>query len=89
MANTSEKPLLTDRDFRAVAPNVADRMYLFRPTPGFADPPLCELHQLRTVYTLNDLANFHEILELRGVILDKAKARVEQQREAKNRRGRR
>lgn len=70
-----------------MAPNVSAKMYLFRPTPGFADPPICELHQLRTVYTLSDLANFHEILDLRELVMDKAKARVEQQREQRNRKG--
>lgn len=40
-------------------------MYLLRPTQLFANPPLCTLHELRTVYTLDDLANFHEVLDVR------------------------
>lgn len=27
------------------------------------DPPLCTLHELQTVYTLDDLADFHEMME--------------------------
>jgi len=48
-------------------------MYLLRPCRGFADPHLCELHELRSVYTLDDLADFHEILDLRQAVFDRIK----------------
>lgn len=63
-------------------PNVVGNMYLLRPTPGFSSPPLCTLHELRTVYTLNDLADFHEILDLRAASTEKADKIMKRDREA-------
>lgn len=66
---------LTEREIERVAPNLAASdmlMYLLRPTPGMSNPPLCTLHELRTVYTLDDLANFHELLDLQEAAGDKA-----------------
>jgi hypothetical protein len=31
--------------------------------PVMREPPLCTLHELKTVYTLNDLADFHEAMD--------------------------
>lgn len=59
-------------------------MYLLRPCPGFADPPLCTLQDLRTWATLDDLADMHETLDLREAMIRKAmeeaKAEAEQRR---------
>ncbi len=62
-------------------------MYLLRPTQLFANPPLCTLHELRTVYTIDDLANFHEILNLRNATI--ARATRDQERDRQNRPGKR
>ncbi|KQQ24105.1 hypothetical protein ASF56_16260 [Methylobacterium sp. Leaf122] len=51
-----------------------------RPTPGFSSPHICELHDLRTKYTIDDLANFHEILDLREAAEDKARKHIEAER---------
>lgn len=65
-----------------VIPNVLERMYLLRPTPGFASPHLCTLHELRTIYTLDDLADFHEILDLRASATEKAERVTKRERDA-------
>ncbi len=39
--------------------------------PVLADPPLCRLHHLRTVYTLCDLHDFHEALDMRDALAAK------------------
>ena len=62
-------------------------MFLLRPTPGFAEPHLCTLHDLRTVYTLDDLMDFHEILDLREALAVKGEERRAAER-ARSRRGR-
>lgn len=83
------KASLTGREIETIAPNLADHMYLYRVTPGFADPPLCTIYELETVYTLDHLANFHEILDLRQAARAKAEREMKRQRETSNRRGRR
>ncbi|KQO49945.1 hypothetical protein [Methylobacterium sp. Leaf85] len=47
-------------------------LYLLRPTPGMTNPPLCTLHELRTIYTLDDLANMHELIDLQDAQSAKA-----------------
>jgi hypothetical protein len=54
----------------SIAPNLADRAFLLRPTILLSNPPLCTLHELRTVYTIDDLADFHEALDLREADLN-------------------
>jgi hypothetical protein len=63
-------------------------MYLLRPTPAFSRPALCTLHELRTVYTLDDLADFHEVLDLRAASLERAERDAKRRMEA-SRKGRR
>lgn len=63
-------------------------MYLLRPTPAFAVPALCTLHELRTIYTIDDLADFHEVLDLRAAALQRAERDAKRRHEA-NRKGRR
>lgn len=63
---------LSEREWNTVAPHVKDKMYLLRPTPGFSSPHLCTLNDLRTVYSLTDLADFHEILDVRDLVAEKA-----------------
>ncbi|MCB1421732.1 MAG: hypothetical protein KDJ69_04555 [Nitratireductor sp.] len=52
-------------------PNLNSRFYILRPV--MADPPLCRLADLKTVLTLNDLADLHEICNLRELIREKSK----------------
>lgn len=52
-----------------VAPNLGDKVFILRPT--YSTPPLCSLNDLRTVYTLDDLYDFHEILDMRDALADK------------------
>lgn len=72
-----------------MAPNLTDdgKFYLLRPTPGFADPPLCTVHDLRTWATIDDLADFHETLDLRGAM--ELKAHEEAEADARQRSNRR
>lgn len=46
-----------------IAPGIADRMFLMRPV--MATPPLCGFVDLRTTLTLDDVADLHEILDLK------------------------
>lgn len=39
------------------------RAYLMRPT--MCDPPLCTLSELKTTLTVDDLADFHEALNIK------------------------
>jgi hypothetical protein len=76
---------LTESEIKRVAPNIQEKLYLLRPTPGFANPSLCTLHELRTIYTLNDLADFHEILNVREGGVSKARAESAKRSEQRNR----
>lgn len=76
---------LTESEIKRVAPNIQDKLYLLRPTPGFANPPLCTLHELRTIYTLSDLADFHEILNVREGGVSKARAEAAKRADHRNR----
>jgi hypothetical protein len=31
--------------------------------PVMREPPLCTLHELKTVYSINELADFHEAMD--------------------------
>lgn len=64
-------------------------MYLLRPTPAFSVPPLCTLAELRTVYTLDDLADMHEILDLRQATIERAQKEADAARERQQRSRRR
>jgi hypothetical protein len=61
---------LSPSQIRTVAPNVAQHLYLWRPTR--ADPPLASIHQLRTIYNIDDLADFHEMMDLEEHLQAKA-----------------
>lgn len=65
-------------EVRRVAPNIADEMYIWRPV--LADPRMCELHQLATVYTIDDLADFHEALDLKEAMAERARRNSERKR---------
>lgn len=41
-------------------------MYLWRPV--IAEPPLCSFLDLQTKLTIDDLANLHEVLDLKEAI---------------------
>jgi hypothetical protein len=68
---------LTDRELMIVAPNLVDQMYLYRPTAMFSNPPFCTLHELRTIYTIDDLADFHEVINLRNATADRRQIEAE------------
>ena len=81
---------MSDRELKLVAPNIFDNMYLYRPTPMFCEPPLCTLHELRTIYTLDDLADFHEVLNLRNATIDRRQIEIERRKQiADSKKGRR
>ena len=82
--------MLTQREIDRVAPNLGRDMllYLLRPTPGVSEPPICTLHELRSIYTIDDLADFHEVLDLRAAALQRAERDAKRRHEA-NRKGRR
>lgn len=64
-----------------MAPNLSGNAYLFRPL--MAEPPLCSLAELKTVLTIDDLANLHEILnfkEAAGAKAEKAASQAAQKR---------
>lgn len=61
---------LSPSQIRTVAPNVAKNLYLWRPTR--ADPPLATIHELRTIYSIDDLADFHEVMDLEEHLQAKA-----------------
>jgi hypothetical protein len=59
-----------------IAPNL--NTYVFRPI--LADPPLCSLSDIKTVLTLDDLADLHEALDLKDAIAAKAAEKAERDR---------
>lgn len=61
-------------------------MYLLRPTAPFSNPPLCTVHELETVYTIDHLADFHEALDFMKAAENKAQRIADRQREEANRR---
>lgn len=77
-------------EIETVAPNLVNDMmlYLLRPTPGMTNPALCTLHELRTVYTLDDLANFHEQLDLQDAQAAKAASIRKREADAARRKAR-
>jgi hypothetical protein len=54
----------------AVAPALLDRMFLFRPL--LVEPPLCSLVDMKTRLTLLDVADLHEVIDLKAAAADKA-----------------
>ncbi len=74
---------------KAALPNLLDRTYMLRPTQFFSDPPLCTLQELRDTYTLDDLADMHEILDYREAEVDRIQRELERERDNRNPRGRR
>lgn len=82
--------MLTQREIERVAPNLGRDMqlYLLRPTPGVSKPHICTLHELRTVYSLDDLADFHELLDLRDAAAEKATRMAEREAQARQQRRR-
>jgi len=54
-------------------------MFIWRPC--LSDPKLCDYIDLATRLTIDDLANFHEALDLKDAI--QARAREEQERNAR------
>lgn len=79
--------MLTPREISRIAPNLERDMlpYLLRPTPCMSEPPLCTLHDLRTIYTLDDLADFHEVLDLREAAGEKASRVAEREAQTRSR----
>ena len=47
-------------------PHVQDKFFVLRPV--MADPPLCTLAELKTILTIDDLADLHEVLNLRDLV---------------------
>lgn len=48
-----------------------------------ADPPLCSLGEIKTILTIDDIADLHEILDLKEHLA--AKAIEQQQRDTRRR----
>ncbi|HEY8358694.1 MAG TPA: hypothetical protein VIL30_14645 [Ramlibacter sp.] len=65
-----------------VAPNLTPEIYLWRPI--LADPPLCSIYELKTILTIDDLADLHEAMDLKEATAERARANAER----KNRHGR-
>lgn len=61
---------LTPSQIRAIAPNVANDLFLWRPTR--CEPPLATRHELRTLYTLDDLFDMNELLDIEEHLASKA-----------------
>ena len=52
-----------------------------------AEPPLCSLNELRTVYSLPDLLDFHVVLDLNEDLQRAARSKAKQLAEKKKRPG--
>lgn len=53
-------------------------MYLWRPV--IAEPPLCTFRDLQTKLSIEDLANLHEVLDLKEAIHERARRDQEKNR---------
>lgn len=53
-------------------------MYLWRPV--IAEPPLCTLLDLQSKLTIDDLADLHEVLDLKEAIHERARKDQEKSR---------
>jgi hypothetical protein len=53
-------------------------MFLLRPV--MADPPLCKINEIRTSLTIDDVADLHEILDIKDALAAKAQEQRERQR---------
>lgn len=81
---------MSDREIRSIAPNIdADKFYILRPTAAFSDPPHCTLADLKTVITLDELADMHETMNLQEATIERARRDAEQERQRNARGGRR
>ena len=45
-------------------------MFLHRPL--MTDPPFCTLHELKTIYTLEDLYLFNDLIDLKNDMISEA-----------------
>lgn len=61
---------LSASQVRAVSPNLDKRAWLLRPV--MADPPLCSLGEIKTVLNIDDIADLHELLDLKEHLAAKA-----------------
>lgn len=50
-------------------------MYLWRPC--MAEPPLCTMVELKTVLSIDDLADLHEALDLKEAFHERARREAE------------
>ncbi|GAA4180289.1 hypothetical protein GCM10023069_54720 [Shinella granuli] len=57
---------------------MSEEMYIWRPI--LADPRMCEYIDLNTRLTIDDLANFHEALDLKEAIHEHARKEQERKR---------
>ncbi|GJE77287.1 hypothetical protein [Methylorubrum suomiense] len=80
---------MRDHEVQAIAPNLGDRFYLYRPTAAFRAQPLCSLAELKTVLTIDDLADMHEAMNLQDATLRRAEEEAERERARDTRNGRR
>lgn len=53
---------LSASQVRAIAPNIHDELFLWRPTRS--EPPLASRHELATVYHLDHLLDMNEMIDL-------------------------
>lgn len=53
-------------------------MFVWRPV--ISDPPLCTLRDLETFYSIDRLADFHEVLNLKEAMQDRARQEAERKR---------
>lgn len=74
---------------QAIAPNLGDRFYLYRPTAAFRAQPLCSLAELKTVLTIDDLADMHEAMNLQDATMRRAEEDDERERARGPQHGRR
>jgi hypothetical protein len=52
-------------------------MWLLRPV--LAEPPLCSIDDVRTRFTIDDVADLHEVLDLKEALAAKAQEQRERQ----------
>lgn len=74
---------------QAIAPNIQDRFYLLRPTAVFSSPPHCTYAELKTIITLNELADLHEGINLQEATIARAEEEAEREAAQNRPRGRR
>lgn len=60
---------MTPSQFKRIAPNISEKIWLYRPL--MAEPPLCTMLELK-VLTIDDIADLHEVLDLKEHLAAKA-----------------